>query len=321
MERDSSAQRAAKNPNGERIARGTVHGFSVLSSIEFRYARDGAGEPLVVEEIDETVDVPSVDPLMEWMPRKWNPRHTRVFARDGSFTIVSDETPTFRVDTHEPSIAVKAPFDWLSGEAGLWGLPTALCFMERGDLAIHGASVDVHGAGILLAAPGGHGKTTLAAGFLRSGYRVLAEDTVCTRPVDPPAVIPGPACLRLRRDTYQNLKLRDTSIVAELPDRVHLALNGSARGSGDPVPLRAIVFLRKSEHGVKMERAASTDCLRDLWGLTLTLPRDAERKRSFAGVTTLTNAVPAWNLERPLRWDNLNEIVERVIQTCLGPDG
>jgi hypothetical protein len=295
---------------------GAVYGFSVVSPIALRYAREGGGDPLTIDETEEPIERPSSDPIVQWLPRQWNPRHTKVFAGETAFTIWSDDTPTFRVDPTRSSIAVKRPFDWQTGEARVWGLPAALCFMHRGDLAIHGAMVDVHGRGIMLAAPGGFGKTTLAAAFLREGYRVLAEDTVCVRPHDPPLVLPGPACLRLRPDAYRHVELPGTSVVAEIPDRVHLVMDGPLKGTGAPIPLSAVVFLRRGSDGITMARASKTDSLRDLWALTLTLPRDVERKRSFGGAATLADTVPAWNLERQLRWDNLADVVEAIVRTC-----
>lgn len=47
-----------------------------------------------------------------------------------------------------------------------------------GDTVLHAAMVVSHGAGALVAAPGGHGKSTTAAASLAAGLGVLGDDTV-----------------------------------------------------------------------------------------------------------------------------------------------
>src|SRR4029453_8171040 len=117
-------------------------------------------------------------------------------------------------------------------------------FLPRGALPLHAAAVDLDGSAILLAAPGYHGKTTLAAAFLGAGFRILTEDIACCRVGELPTLFPGPAMLRVRRPSYERLEFPGTRVVAEEPGRVHLALEGSARGDGTPVPLRGIVLLQ-----------------------------------------------------------------------------
>ena len=100
-----------------------------------------------------------------------------------------------RLVPDRPARAVHHLYRQLSGprrEARLFGLPAALCFMTRGDVAVHAAAVDVDGSALLLAAPGRFGKTTLAAAFAGEGFRLLAEDTACYRSIPRPIGAPRP---------------------------------------------------------------------------------------------------------------------------------
>ena len=72
--------------------------------------------------------------------------------------------------------------DPVAREERLWGIPTSLCIVARGDQTLHAGSVDVGGAAILIGAPGRHGKTTLVTAFHGAGFRLLAEDTTRCRP-------------------------------------------------------------------------------------------------------------------------------------------
>jgi hypothetical protein len=199
----------------------------------------------------------------------------------------------------------------------LWGIPTVLCFVQRGDVSLHAASVDVNGSAILLAAPGRFGKTTLASGFLNAGYRLLSEDVSCLRPVPEPQALPGPMLLRVRRDVYERFELPGTYPVLTEPDRVHLTADGSLRGDGRPVPIRAVVFLRAGEGPTTLERVEPAEGLPDLWALSWKMPTDADRARCFRGTASLATNVPLWNLYRELRLDRLQEVVELIVSTCL----
>ena len=164
-------------------------------------------------------------------------------------------------------------------EERLWGVPTMLCFLARGDVPLHAAAVNVGGEAVLLAAPGYYGKTTLAAGFDAAGYRVLAEDVACIRFAPEPHVVPGPALLRVRGDVAESFDLPGARAVAESDNRVHFSLDPARRGDCTPVPLHAIVLLRKGEDGIALERVAAADTLRDLWLLSFRLPTLEDRDR------------------------------------------
>jgi hypothetical protein len=187
-----------------------------------------------------------------------------------------------------------------------------VCFLARGDLPLHAAAVDVSGEAILLAAPGYSGKTTLAAGFDAAGYRVLSEDMSCIRLRPTPTVIPGPAMLRVRRDVAGRLALRGARNVAAGDDRLHFSLDPTRRGDCRPVPLRALVMLRRSHNGVALERVSPANALRELWPLSFRLPGIEDRARSFHGLTALADNVRVWNLARPLRLDDLDRVVETI---------
>jgi hypothetical protein len=188
--------------------------------------------------------------------------------------------------------------------------------MERGDLALHAAAIDVGGSAIVLAGPGLSGKTTLACGFLQAGYRVLAEDLSCCRSAEPPQLLPGPAMLRVRRDTYQRLELSGSRVVAEDPDRVTLTLLESTRGDGEPVPIRAIILLGSPNAAFAIEPVALPAAIRALWSLSFMLPRDADRVRSFQGVVTLASAVPVWSFRWPKRFTEMPEALTAIISIC-----
>jgi hypothetical protein len=117
----------------------------------------------------------------------------------------------------------------------------------------------------------------LAAAFLRTGYRVLADDMSCCRLDPEPSVLPGPAILRIRHDVYSRLELTGTEPVLRDEDKSHPMQTAAARGSGEPVPIRAIVFVRDTslqavEGRPAISAVAAADSLANLWSVGFTLP-------------------------------------------------
>ena len=192
------------------------------------------------------------------------------------------------------------------------GHPDHALLLRRGDLRCT-RRPSTSAARPFCSPPGYFGKTTLAAGFDAAGYRVLSEDVSCIRLTSAPAVVPGPAMLRVRHDVAGQLVLPRARAVAESGDRVHYSLDPDRRGDSAPVPLRAVVLLRSVEEGIVLEPVPATDALRDLWPLSFRLPTAEDRARCFEGIAQLAASVRLWNLARPLRIDALESVVERIV--------
>ncbi len=295
--------------------RGTCFGFEVRSPLPFLYTREGSGDPLDVSRSAEPRD-PAVygPPVVEWLPRPARPLHARLYREGERYHLWVDSGGWFAVDPARGRIDVTDAGDPVRFEERLWSIPAALCLLHRGDLPIHAAAVDLGEGGVLLAGPGRFGKSTLAAAFLQAGYRILSEDQSGLRVAAAPAVIPGPAMLRVRRDMADVLRLQGARMVAQRDDRVSFALDRQTRGDCSPVPLRAIVFLRSAADGPRLERVPPADAVPDLWALSFRVPDEADWTRCFDAVTTLARTVPVWNCYRPLRVGVLAQTLDTIVE-------
>lgn len=292
---------------------GTCFGYAVRAPFPLMALRSGQGMPLeVIEDGRPPEDVG--EPLLRWVEGDRN--LVRLYKQSGRYLLWSEGDDWFRIDPEAPSITCIGSLGGPRREARIFGLPAALCFMTRGDVAVHAASVDVDGSALLLAAPGRFGKTTLAAAFAAQGYRLLAEDTTCYRP-SPPSVLPGLAMLRIRPDVHEHLVIPGATVVAEDPERIFVVLDESARGDSEPVPLRGVVLLRVWDRAeIMLERVESERVIPDLWTLTLHLPDDRSRAECFQAVAGLATSVPIWNLYRRLSFEELPAVIERIVSTC-----
>jgi hypothetical protein len=297
---------------------GIVFGYEIESPLAPTYLRAGLGDPLVVAEADPGPE-PRTDPVLEWRPRPDNPVQARLHGDPDRYGVWIDGMGGFGVEPDLPRITIPPTTETVRREERLWGVPAALCFSRRGDLPLHAAAVEIDGRALVFCGPGRFGKTTLATAFLRTGYRVLAEDLVCVRQRDgASAVLPGPASLRVRPDVAARLgPIEGTDVVLQDDDRVHLAMRDELRGSGDPVPLAGIVILKRGLPEITLYRVEPERFLPELFSVSFNLPTDVERARSFGGVVDLASSVPLWLLDRPLEFATLDEVVDRVTSTCL----
>ena len=301
----------------ERI-RGTCFGFEVRSSLPFHYLRSGEGEALDVSA-PSTEGTSTGDRLVcEWTFTDETPFNARLYHNEPVYRLWIEGSGWFVINPQVPSISL--PQEEPEGENAvrreerLWGIPVFLCIHARGDLPLHAAAVEVEGEAILLAAPRTFGKTTLAAGFARAGHRLLSEDLCRIVLSSTPSVVPGPAMLRLRRDVGERLEIPFAEQLDLGDDRVHLALDGARRGNCRPVPIRAIVFLGRSENGFTLERVDNAEAVRNLFVLASRLGGDEDCARAFEGVADLTRSVPVWNVSYPLRVDDLDATVEGIAE-------
>jgi hypothetical protein len=296
---------------------GACFDFEIHSALSFRYLRKGGHDLLtVVAPSDETPD-PDDRLLIEWVARPGRPFSGRLHRGGLRFRLWVGDTGWYVIDPVQRWIAIPETSTPARREERLWSVPAGLCMLDRGDLPVHAAAVDVEGSAVLFAAPGRFGKTTLAAGFHREGYRVLSEDMSCLRVAGAPAVLPGPAMLRVRTDVLEGLRLPDVTEVARSDDRASLAIVPERRGDCRAVPIRAVVLLRPVSTGVTVERTQPAEALRDLWALTLKTPDAASRARCFTQLADLLARVPAWNVYRPLDLGALGATIDAIISSCL----
>jgi len=294
---------------------GSCFAFEVRSDLSFAFLRGGSGDPLEVVEAPDP-GPPSGEPLIRWDPKPDHPFEARLHADGDGYRFWVRDVGTYDVRPADRRIAIPAGAAPIPREERLWGIPTVLCFLDRGDHSLHAGAVDVGGAAVAFGAPGRHGKTTLASAFVAAGYRLLSEDSTCLRPGAVPEVLPGPAMLRVRPDSYARLEIPGADVLLTEPDRVHLALDPATRGGSDPVPLAGLVMLRThDEPSIDLTPVPPDQAIQDLWTLSFHPPTDEGRAACFERITALATTVPIWNLTRRLRYDDLADVIDAIAAT------
>ena len=301
----------APDADGDRVEP-AVFGFRIRSAVPLRFLRDGGGgDPLEIVTHDRSDGQADGELLGEWLLQGTTyPATAKLLRVPGGYEYWTSDAGLFRVDEERHRIEIPARGDELLREQRLYGMPLILSFASRGDVSLHAAAVQVGSRAIILAAPSKYGKTTLAFAFQRRGHRVLSEDLICCRP-DTAEAIPGPAVLRLRPDVYDRALPEGLSVIAETPDRIFVGFDALRRGSGAPVPIKAIVFLRESD-GFQVEPVSAVTALKDLWRLSFRTGTEEWRAASFKNLTALAGSVHVWNAYRPLSLTALDPTVSLI---------
>jgi hypothetical protein len=290
-----------------------VFGFELETPFPLRTARDSTGDPLSVEMADLR-DLGTGSELLNWSPQQENPLDATLSTLGGAdYVLDIADSGKYLIQSRERHIVMPVMPDEPLREVRLLGLPLLLCFLARGEVSLHGAAVMGPNGAIVLAAPGKHGKTSLAATLAGLGCRLLTEDLSCIRVGAEPVLYPGPASLRIREDMAAHvLPLDGMREIGSLGDRLVLAT--SDPGSGDPVPLAALVLLKGFEESVSLHPVDPLGALSDLWLLSFHLPTEEDRVRKFNQLVDLVGAIPVWELTQSTDPELIRDTADILIE-------
>jgi len=90
----------------------------------------------------------------------------------------------------------------------LMGSAMGALLHQRNILPLHGSAIDIGEKGVIFLGPSSIGKSTIAAGFQKKGYPLLADDVCAVTALNGciPEIIPGFPRLKLWADTLKKLK-------------------------------------------------------------------------------------------------------------------
>jgi hypothetical protein len=295
----------------------SCQGFTVNSDYSFLFTRPGVSrDQLSVVPMLGEPPSPDQPQILDWQTELGVV--ARLYGGGRIFTFWADAVGWFRIAPFDGTIEVPdRDTDALRREVQLWGVPAMLAFTRRGDLSLHAAAIAIGDSAVLVAAPGRFGKTTLSVAFHEAGHRLLSEDISRLQLEPEPLVMPGPAIVRMREDTFSGTPPAGMSIASRARGRVELAIDDERRGDSTPVPVRAVVLLRESaDDRIRLERVETMDAIPDLWTLAFRLPESDDRSRAFQQVAAFADRVPVWNLFRPVTMGGLPDVVATVAELC-----
>jgi len=187
---------------------------------------------------------------------------------------------------------------------------------------VHGAAVAREDGGILLAGPGGAGKSTAALACLRAGWRYAGDDFVPIAAEPVPRVDAIFASARLRPDMADRFPELAALRIAPDPaagDLTHDYLLADAVSAFAGFPVRAILLPRVSgARGTTVHAASRGEALRALAPSTLGLLK-GDTRRSFDKVARFAESVPCFRLMLGSDIDDIPAAIDRAIDLAGAP--
>jgi len=304
---------ASDDAPAARPRQGSCYGFDIHATIPLACLRNGGGTPMEIDTVAPLEPDPPPPMIAEWTEAVPETPYARLHGSRDEYWLWMNRVGWTRVRPRDQHITLPAFLHPAVREEWLWTTPVSLCLLERGDLALHAAAIEVNGEAVLIVASGNAGKSTLAAAFVRAGYRLLSEDITCLRIDGVPSVIPGPAMLRLRRDVVPHVVLPRARVIREVHSRVTLALDEAVRGRCDPVPVRTVYMLEAVSATPRKTHLPPAAGIQRLWPMVFTLPLKDCTARSFGHLCSLAAGTPIWSFTRPARLEELPRAVEDLI--------
>lgn len=190
-----------------------------------------------------------------------------------------------------------------------------------GATAIHAASLAGPRGGVLLLGPSGAGKSTLSAALSHlAGWKLLGDDMATLWTDDQPSLAPAAKGVCVWPESRAGLGL-PLEECRELPGYGgKLAYQPAYAGSDEPVPLRNLLFLKRSPD-IEMP---SFDKLSQAEAIAEVVPQiihfnpngsaGAERVAALRSLSRAIDADSAWRLHYPASYAGLPGVVDRICE-------
>lgn len=185
---------------------------------------------------------------------------------------------------------------------------------QRGALVLHAAGVVGAAGAVLIAGHSGHGKSTLLAGLVSHGFRVLTDDVAAvTMESGCLMVHPGIPRVRLWQDAAQRLGHSPANLARAWAGIEKFVLPLSAQFEPDSQPLAQVYILSFSNcRDVHVERIVNGECFDTVRTQTRNL-RVVEGLRMHAShfrlAAAVADRVPMFRLTRPRGLDSLPDLI------------
>jgi len=117
---------------------------------------------------------------------------------------------------------------------------------QRNILPLHGSSIDIGGKGVIFVGPSSIGKSTIAAGFQKKGYGLLADDVCAVTALNgsAPQIIPGFPWLKLWADTLNKLETDKKKLSrVRLNQEFEKYFFPFRNAKSEPVPVKSVFLL------------------------------------------------------------------------------
>lgn len=193
---------------------------------------------------------------------------------------------------------------------------------QRGMLPMHGSSLNINGKAYIFSGVSGAGKSTIAAGFVKRGYKLLSDDiSVVSIQNKIPVVYAGYPSVKLWVDSVEKLGLNPDSysrIRAKFEKR-HVALTSNFYA--DQLELGGVYVLRTSNNeSIRIEMLKGIEKFNLLKNNTYRLyfvKGIGNSEAHFTHLTTIAQYCQVKTITRTNQTFSLNELLDKIEQDII----
>lgn len=195
--------------------------------------------------------------------------------------------------------------------------------LQRGEFGIHGSMVSIDGKGILLVGDSGAGKSSLAAGVVAAGGKVVSDDLSRLRPAEGRFLVePGFPSQRIWRHTAEALDISLESRREVTQGFGKYYIDDRHRFMDEAISLDAVVEIRPGPwEDVTIQRldhgGALDVMLRNTYHYESIRFHDHARAH-FGFTAQVASRVPVYGLKRPLQGFTVEQQLEQVMTMLAG---
>lgn len=262
-----------------------------------------------------------------------------MYRRTSGLRMVFDDTGCFDISADGATITWthRADVSITNARADLTSRVIAAALYASGTVCLHGSAVVPEAEAIGFMAPKYHGKSTLALALVRSGARLLTDDTLPVLPGSPAIASPGLHATRLWPDSAERVGIgtpqavepmqattevgdapTNASSTLPVPKQLYSALP-DAHVTHDAHPLAALYLLsptREPRDGelVWRTRLSPIESALVMIGHTKLAPllTKSEAPALFQKAAQLAASVPVYRLNVVRDYDRLDEVVSTI---------
>lgn len=273
---------------------------------------DCLGKPLVELEI-QVGEPASAGPRRLWsqqMPDGSLQQAT--LGGGGEFVLETGADHRVSLSPDRDVVTVAEPFGWVETQlVASFVIPFLLAGPKT--LVLHAAAAWRNDGAVLIAGPGGTGKSSSLVGLVEAGWAPLSED-VCVVDMSgqEPLVWPGPPWVRRH---HGEPGPRGSVVLFESSEKTAWDVSAFREAAG-PVPVLGLVLLRHPVPGARPERAAISrgEAIAALAPHAVWLGDSGEAgRRLFAPVAEAAARIPVSELRLPLTDDWVDLLVPLLV--------
>lgn len=204
----------------------------------------------------------------------------------------------------------------------IMGIAFAMLMIEREQISIHGASIDIDGRGILIVGESGAGKSTLTTALRQNGYKLLSDDmSVLSNNSGNILINPSFPMQRISEDVMDNLKYNKEEYSDIFLTRQKYLVPVTDNFQIESIPLNAVFNLSEGDvNKVTISEVRGAEKLQFILNSIFRAEAFNHIKMSqkyFKKCLQIAKEVPIYKIVRPKNKFTVNQQIE-IIEKTIG---